>query len=158
MVRPCKCRRVECSPGVTYFKPRGIPVAQLDEVILSLDEYEAIRLADQEGLYQEAAAEQMNISRQTFGNILRTAHQKVAEALVQGLAMKIEGGSYQMETMKKFQCAECNHTWETAYGSGRPVECPQCHSKLLHRAEEDRGRRRRRGHEQGPNRCRRRTI
>jgi len=73
-----------------YFKPRGIPLIDLEEVDLSLDELEAIRLADYEGLYHEQAAERMNISRSTFGRILGEARRKVAEAVVDGKALKIE--------------------------------------------------------------------
>ena len=82
MARPRNCRRVGSMPGSNYFKPRGIPLSTLEEVVLSVDEFEAIRLADLEGLYQEQAAERMKVSRQTFGRIIETAHRKVAEALV----------------------------------------------------------------------------
>ena len=74
MPRPFRCRRVYCKPDATYFKPRGIPVDLLEEVNLSMDELEAIRLADLEGKYQEDAAKKMNVSRQTFGNIISSAH------------------------------------------------------------------------------------
>lgn len=73
-----------------YFKPRGIPLVQLDEVVLNLDELEAIRLADYEGLYHEQAAEKMNISRPTFGRILGEARRKVAEVIVEGKALNIK--------------------------------------------------------------------
>jgi predicted DNA-binding protein (UPF0251 family) len=79
-------------PAVTYYKPRGVPLRTLEQVGLTVDELEAIRLADLEGLYQEAAAEKMNVSRQTFGRILEAAHRKVADALVNGKALSIEGG------------------------------------------------------------------
>ncbi len=79
-------------PDKNYFKPRGIPASQLEEVVLSLDEFEAIRLADFEGLYQEDGARKMNISRQTFGRIIDSAHRKIADVLVNGKALKIEGG------------------------------------------------------------------
>lgn len=91
MVRPCKCRNISSNPGVVYFKPRGIPLCSLRETCLSLDEFEAIRLADLGGLYQEEAAKLMNISRQTFGNIINSAHKKVADALINGKALKIKG-------------------------------------------------------------------
>jgi predicted DNA-binding protein (UPF0251 family) len=139
MPRPCKCRRVGCEPEVSYFKPRGIPVTKLDELIITVDEFEAIRLADIEGMYQEEAAEQMNVSRQTFGNIVKAAHHKIADALINGKAIKIKGGAYQMAEMKKFRCCECSYVWETAYGTGRPVECPNCKNENIHRAEEDKG-------------------
>lgn len=73
-----------------YFKPRGIPLINLEEIAISLDELEAIRLADFEGLYHEQAAEKMNISRPTFGRILGEARRKLAEAVVEGKALKIE--------------------------------------------------------------------
>ena len=65
----------------------------LEEVNLALDELEAIRLADLTGLYQEDAAKKMNISRQTFGNIINSAHKKIADALLNAKALKIEGGN-----------------------------------------------------------------
>lgn len=91
MPRPCKCRHIACQPQCTYFKPRGIPLAALDEVQLKADEFEAVRLSDLEGLYQEEAARKMQVSRQTFGNIILTAHKKIADAIVNGKAIKIEG-------------------------------------------------------------------
>ena len=93
MSRPCRCRRIRCNPDINYFKPRGIPADMLEEVNLALDELEAIRLADFEGLYQEDAAEKMNISRQTFGNIINSAHKKIADVLLHAKALKIEGGA-----------------------------------------------------------------
>jgi predicted DNA-binding protein (UPF0251 family) len=90
MSRPKKDRCVRCQPNAIYFKPRGIPLIHLDEVGLSLDELEAIRLADHEGLYHEQAAEKMNISRPTFGRILGEARRKLAEVLVEGKALRIE--------------------------------------------------------------------
>jgi uncharacterized protein len=92
MSRPCRCRRIRCKPDVNYFKPRGIPLDSLEEVNLALDELEALRLADWEGLYQEDAAKKMEISRQTFGNIINTAHKKIADVLLNAKALKIEGG------------------------------------------------------------------
>ena len=139
MARPRNCRRVGLMPGSDYFKPRGIPLSMLEEVILTVDEFEAIRLADLGGLYQEQAAEKMNVSRQTFGRIIESAHKKVAEALVKGKALKIEGGEFEMASMRKFKCSECRHSWELPYGTGRPGGCPSCKSGNIHRAEEDRG-------------------
>jgi len=92
MPRPRQCRRVARLPEVTYYKPRGIPLSVLQHVELTVDEFEAIRLADLEHLYQEEAARRMNISRQTFGRILDAAHAKVADVLVNGKALSIEGG------------------------------------------------------------------
>ena len=139
MARPRNCRRVGSMPESNYFKPRGIPLSMLEEVILNVDEFEAIRLADLEGLYQEQAAEKMKVSRPTFGRIIDSAHKKVAEALVRGKALKIEGGEFEMAAMRKFKCFECQHSWGLPYGTGRPENCPSCKSDNIHRAQEDRG-------------------
>jgi predicted DNA-binding protein (UPF0251 family) len=159
MARPVKRRRIGCDPQANYFKPRGIPVADLEEVVLTMDELEAIRLADLEECYQETASRQMDVSRQTFGNIVKSAHKKIAAALVQGKALKIEGGIYTM-TEKMFQCDDCRHEWSVPYGTGRPNACPQCGSTNLHRSEKDRGPARRDGAGRGggKGRCGRQMI
>jgi len=90
--RPRQCRRVTQLPQASYYKPQGVPMRMLQQVALTVDELEALRLADFEGLYQEQAAQRMNVSRQTFGRILEAAHKKVADALVHGKALSIEGG------------------------------------------------------------------
>jgi uncharacterized protein len=100
MTRPKCCRHICGIPDKNYFKPRGIPASELEEVVLSLDEYEAIRLADHEGLYQEEAAAQMNISRQTFGRIIEAAHKKIADVLINGKALIIEGGKVTINETK----------------------------------------------------------
>ena len=125
-------------PESNYFKPRGIPLSMLEEVVLNVDEFEAIRLADLESLYQEKAAEKMNVSRQTFGRIVDSAHKKVAEALVKGKALKIEGGDFETASMRKFRCDDCEHSWKLPYGTGRPGNCPSCKSDNIHRAKEER--------------------
>jgi predicted DNA-binding protein (UPF0251 family)/predicted Fe-Mo cluster-binding NifX family protein len=89
MVRPRKCRNINTTPEVTYFKPRGVPLRELAEVYLPLDGFEAIRLADFEGLSHAAAAQRMHVSRQTFGRILSSARNTVAKALINGLALRI---------------------------------------------------------------------
>lgn len=89
MPRPRLNRRVRFDPRVTYFKPRGIPLRLLDEVELSLEEMEAVRLKNIEGLEQTAAAEKMKTSQSTFQRLLASAHRKIAEALVKGKAIKI---------------------------------------------------------------------
>jgi len=94
MPRPKKRRWINSWPGADYFKPRGIPMAELEISQLSIEEYEAMRLYDVDGLDQTQAAEMMNISRPTFGRIIVSAHKKVAEALVYGKAIQISGGSY----------------------------------------------------------------
>ncbi len=89
MARPIKCRRISCTPAAGYFKPVGIPLRDLEEIVLGLDELEAMRLADLEGLYQADAAVRMGVSRQTIGNILNSAHRKLADALLNGKALRI---------------------------------------------------------------------
>lgn len=90
LARPCKPRCINLQPASVYFKPRGIPMFELEEVTLQMDELEALRLADFEQLYQTEGAEQMNVSRQTFANIVASARQKVADALIHGKALKIQ--------------------------------------------------------------------
>ncbi|NMB77402.1 MAG: DUF134 domain-containing protein [Myxococcales bacterium] len=92
MPRPFCYRRVGQMPAASIFKPIGIPVVELEEVVMTLDEFEALRLSDLDGLYQEQVAERMQVSRPTVGRILDSARRKVAEALVHGKALRIEGG------------------------------------------------------------------
>jgi predicted DNA-binding protein (UPF0251 family) len=96
MPRPPKCRRVAFLPNATYFKPAGIPLRALEEVRLSVEEAEAVRLKDMEGLEQEQGAERMNISRPTFQRVLASGRQKIADALLNGKAIRIEGGNFEM--------------------------------------------------------------
>ena len=100
MARPKKCRCVQSRPNVIYFKPRGVPLSDLEEIAISIDEFEAIRLADFEGFYHEESAVKMEISRPTFGRILNEAHRKVAESLVKGMALRIEIDSKNKEAEK----------------------------------------------------------
>ena len=90
MPRPKKNRRICCDPTTTYFKPRGVPMFQLSESILEHDELEALRLADFEKLNHEDGAVEMKISRATFGRILEKARYKMADAILNGKAIKIE--------------------------------------------------------------------
>jgi predicted DNA-binding protein (UPF0251 family) len=90
-------------PLITYYKPRGVPLAVLQRIALTVDELEAVRLADLEGMHQEQAAEKMNISRQTFGRIIESAHKKIADALVNGKALSIEGGPIELANGVPFQ-------------------------------------------------------
>jgi predicted DNA-binding protein (UPF0251 family) len=122
------------------FKPRGIPTTELETVTLMVDEYEALRLKDLEGLEQEQAAAKMNVSQPTLHRILESAHRKVADSLIHGKALVIEGGNYEMrEGERLFKCDECQNEWQEPYGTGRPDECPKCRSINFHRAPQDRG-------------------
>ncbi len=130
MPRPFKCRRVAFKPGVTYFKPAGIPLRELDEVIISLEEAEAIRLKELEGLEQEQGAEKMNISRPTFQRILSSARKKLADALLNGKAIKIEGGNFEF-TSRRFRCRR-GHEWEVEEPvASLPELCPKCNEPKI---------------------------
>jgi predicted DNA-binding protein (UPF0251 family) len=94
--RKC-CRRVKTEPVCRFFKPAGVPVRVLEQVFLTVDEYEALRLADYKGLYHEEAAARMNVSRPTFGRIVSQARSRVATALVRGQALRIEGGVFELD-------------------------------------------------------------
>src|SRR4030043_1276570 len=96
MSRPFKCRRVAFMPDITYFKPAGIPLRDLEEVCMTVEEAEAIRLKDLEELEQEQGAEKMNISRPTFQRVLASAREKIADALLHGKAIRIEGGNFKI--------------------------------------------------------------
>jgi predicted DNA-binding protein (UPF0251 family) len=129
MTRPQKYRRVEFLPNVTYFKPVGIPLRVLEEVQLSVEEAEAIRLKDVEGLEQKQAAEKMNISRPTFQRVLTSSRRKIADALLNGRAIKIEGGKFEM-AFSRFRCLS-GHEWEVPFETmiaAPPVLCPVCNT------------------------------
>lgn len=89
MVRPRICRRIGFEPNVTYFKPRGIPLRELQEILLAKDEFEAVRLKDLEGFEQGECAKKMSISQPTFHRILLSARKKIANAIITGKAIKI---------------------------------------------------------------------
>ena len=89
MIRPKKPRKITFDPNVVYFKPRAIPLSMLEEIDLSLDELEALRLCDLKALNQETAARRMKISQSTLGRILTSARKKIAEAIIEGKAIKI---------------------------------------------------------------------
>jgi len=92
VARHKRIRHVCCRPEGFLYKPAGIPMRQLDVEKLTLDEYEAIRLADYEGLYHEQAAQEMGVSRATFGRILEAGRKKLASALINKRAFVVEGG------------------------------------------------------------------
>ena len=91
-MRPRKCRRVSFRPGVTYFKPAGARIRELEEVILGFDEFEAIRLIDLEEIDQAKAGEKMKISQPTLSRLLKSGRKKLSEAIIKGKAIRIEGG------------------------------------------------------------------
>lgn len=89
MPRPIKPRKIKFDPNVTYFKPRAVPLSKLEEVDLTADELEAVRLHDLGDCNQTSCAKKMKISPSTFQRILASAHRKIAEALIEGKAIKI---------------------------------------------------------------------
>ncbi len=105
MSRPARVRQVSQRPRFRGFKPIGTPMPELEVLTLQLDQLEAIRLTDREGLYQEAAADRMGVSRVTFGRILREAHEKVAEALLEGKALVIGEGPVEFKRGERGLCA-----------------------------------------------------
>ncbi len=122
-------RRVDFLPQVTYFRPAGVPFARLQEVRLSVEEAEAIRLKDVETLEQDECAQRMRVSRPTFARILLLARQKVADALLNGKGIRIEGGNYEM-AVRRFRCGN-GHEWEVPFEVmiKRPPElCPTCNT------------------------------
>jgi uncharacterized protein len=152
MPRPRCCRRIAGEPACKVFKPAGKPMAALEEVALSMEEYEAIRLADYEGLYQEDAAKRMGVSRQTFGRAIGQARAKVARALILGCTLRIEVDGAEatglpvnrsaetaavtvatLPDRRSFVCRSCRHAWQGPFGTGRPKACPACGSDDFHR-------------------------
>ncbi|MDD5712149.1 MAG: DUF134 domain-containing protein [Smithellaceae bacterium] len=129
MTRPKYCRHIAGVPDKNYFKPKGIPSSLLEEVTLTLDEYEAIRLADLEGQYQEQAAQRMGISRQTFGRIIDSAHRKIADVLIHGKALRIEGGEVAIADKQQYTCHACRKVFNVPAGSGKQSTCPHCQKK-----------------------------
>ena len=126
MSRPKCCRRVGAAPGRTCFQPEGATLSSFEVVLLTLDEYEAIRLADLEGLYQEQAASRMSISRQTFGRIIEEAHRKVADVLVNGKTLRIEGGSVSMNAEEPARCPRCRRAFSHDCNKHNEMSCPHC--------------------------------
>ena len=125
MTRPVCCRKIGCIPNVSDFKPQG-KAASLETVVLTLDEFEAIKLADYEGQYQESAAKGMTISRQTFGRIIDSAHKKIADVLINGKALKIEGGSVVIGSARKVTCTMCPRLHAAPKQADMPEKCRSC--------------------------------
>lgn len=141
MVRPQKERQVEQLPTVTSYKPSGIPLKSVEEIVLTIEEMEAIRLSDVEQLDQAGAAERMGVSAPTFNRIVNAAHKKIATALWQGWALRIEGGNFRVvhrckQGLRYFVCHECHHNWSLPYGTGqsaKDLDCPICQSSNISR-------------------------
>jgi uncharacterized protein len=96
MVRPKRCKRIFFQPGITYFKPAGVPMRALKEEIISYEEIEVIRLIDLKEQDQKKVAEKMKISQPTLSRLLKEGRKKISNALVNGNAIKIQGGNFEV--------------------------------------------------------------
>ena len=130
MSRPVKLRYVAQLPSTALFRPVGVPANVLPPVCLSLEEAESIRLKDLEGLEQEECARRMQISRPTFHRVLESGRRKLADALVNGKAIQIEGGNFGL-AQRRFRCNNDGHEWNVpfeALANRLPLSCPTCRS------------------------------
>jgi len=144
MPRPRKHRHLMSEPQPAIYKPVGVPLRDVDCVALSPEELESLRLADLEGHYQEQAAEQMGVSRSTFQRTVIEARRKVAQALVEGMALQIQGATVRARLVR-WRCDDCRHHWDVPHGSGQgePEVCPACGSDAIRQRQGQRGRHRR---------------
>ena len=135
MARPTKWRKIENVPAIAYFVPSDKEISEVAENILKLEELEAIRLKDLEGLEQGECADKMEVSRPTFQRILLSAREKIADSLVNGKTIHIEGGNF-TQNICPVRCLECGKEWlesieklEAINGGG--YVCPACGSKKV---------------------------
>ncbi len=129
MPRPTVKRLIVKPPVMEGFKPFGIPMTDLEPVILLYEEYESIRLSDYEGLTQEQSAEKMNVSRPTFTRIYEKARRTIAQAFVEGKAIFIEGGNYHTDDCW-YRCEKC---MKLNISKTETNTCNYCHSNTLRR-------------------------
>lgn len=124
--RPKCIRKVETLPEVNYFKPRGIPLTQLETVELKVEEFEAMKLVYYDKLRRGKAAEKMGVSRRTMTRELKSGLEKVIDALLHGKAVEIKGGYYLAEGETIFRCLNDQYEWKAHKSSEKPKECPEC--------------------------------
>lgn len=135
MARPTKWRKIEHMPAIPYFVPSETEVVQLPENVLKLEELEAIRLKDLEGLEQVECAARMEVSRPTFQRILLSAREKVADSLINGKMIHIEGGNFTCNICL-IGCQDCGKEWKESFENLGKVkngqyECPDCGSAKI---------------------------
>lgn len=135
MARPTKWRRIEHIPTVENFVPSDREAEEFDKNTLKLEELEALRLKDLEGLEQVECAEKMKVSRPTFQRILFSARKKVADSLIKGKAIRIEGGYY-TRNICPAKCLECGHNWKESFENMEQINrgeytCPECGSQNI---------------------------
>lgn len=127
MPRPVKYRRVLSVPGTTLFGPLGIDNQDMDTIVMTIEELESIRLMDMEGLDQIGCAESMGVARSTFQRIYSEAKRKVADSIVNGKILKIQGGNYTLN-LCSIACRYCGYTWQEKYEDIKDhIRCPKCH-------------------------------
>jgi len=141
MPRPRLRRRVRFWSGITHFKPAGVRLAELQEVVLTMGEFEAIRLCDLEEVSQKEAAQKMKVSQPTLQRTLSSARKKIADALANGKSIRIEGGEYKM-VAPRGQGRGLRRGMDPGMGKGRmggtaagPVGecmCPKCGNRIPH--------------------------
>jgi predicted DNA-binding protein (UPF0251 family) len=129
MPRPESDRIIHEPPLFTEFKPIGIPGRNLEQIKLTLDEFEALRLADYVGLSHEEAADQLEISRSTFTRLIRKARKKVADFMFLGKILTISGGNVHFKN-NIIRCLDCGHVFRVGIDT-RVRKCPECHSNNL---------------------------
>ncbi len=129
MPRPQYHRIVREPPLFSEFKPVGARGHDLNRILLTLDEFEAIRLADQLGYSHASAADEMEISRSTFTRLIEKARKKIADFVIQGKLLSIEGGSIHFRN-NIIRCLDCGHMFRINFEQ-TITECPVCASKHL---------------------------
>lgn len=122
MSRPRKNRKICNPPKMKGFKPFGLPICEIENIKMTFEEYESIKLINYEMLSQDQASEQMNISRPTFTRLYNTALKSIAKAFVEGSAILIEGGDYELEN-DWFRCNKC---YKLIEGIENHVKCENC--------------------------------
>ena len=119
MARPRKNRKIRCNPAAYYFKPRGIPMQSLDEIIIDQDELEALRLADILDHSHEEAARKMKVSRATFGRIIGRARHKTANGILNGKAIRINEDRENYSNISRTEyCKGCGRDWKLNLNPG----------------------------------------
>ena len=132
MARPVKWRKIENIPTVPYFVPSEKDIDEIPGNVLKLEELEAVRLKDLEGLEQEECAQKMQVSRPTFQRILISAREKITDSLVNGKTLKIEGGNF-TRNICPVKCEDCGKEWSESFENLEIIKngdytCPSCGS------------------------------
>jgi len=150
MVRPRGIRHVSSLPTITYYKPQGIQLSSIGEIVLTIEEFESLKLKDYLGKSENESSESMKISQPTFNRLYNNAKKKLIKAIVEGLAIKIEGGNYKMPNRdgtgprgmgqngnrRNFGAGQGRglgrNTQNFGIGSGGTCKCPNCDYEITH--------------------------